>query len=449
MEKLYNFFKNIQKLKRKKRRGWLLHQIEDSESTASHIFRTAILSWVLGKEKGLNVERIIKMALVHDLCEVLTFDETPYDPLLPERIDKEEDRKKTSEILEKWPEFTLKQKEEKVRKKKQRELRAFKKLILDLPSGLKEEMENLWLDFEENVSQEAKFVNQADKAENLLQGLEYWERYGRIKVNLWLRWAKGIFDDPLIIEFEKAIERRFVEKPQKREEKMDKILDFLIGVGRLKSKERRKWIFRKVPNPEKVADHVFSTSLKTWVFSRGRGLNQKKLLKMALVHELGKAYLEDDTTPHFILFPNLREEIKELIKKPFKFFPEVREETLKNLRENYKASSGLSRKRKEKTFEKEYKKEKKSLEKLISGLSEGFKEEILGLWDQYYRGLSREGRFIQQIDILDNLFQASGYYQEDRDFPIESWWMEIGEKIEEPLLLDFIKSLYNKENISK
>jgi putative hydrolase of HD superfamily len=445
MERLYKFFKNIQNLKRKKRRGWLLHQIENSESTASHTFRTTLSSWVLGRETSLNTEKIIKMALVHDLCEALTFDETPYDPLLPKRIKNEEDIKKINEILEKWPEFTFEEKEEKVRRKRQREVRAFKKLVDDLPSALKTEMEELWIEFEDNITQEARFVNQVDKAENLLQGLEYWERYGRIKVDLWLRWAKGVFDNPLIIEFEKAIERRFVEKPEKRAEKMDKIVDFLTGAGRLKEIERRKWVFRKVPNPEKVADHVFSTALMTWVFSKGKNLNQKKLLKAALVHELGKSFLEKDSTPHFILFPNLREEIKEIMKEPFRFFPALRKETLENLKKKYKAESGLSSKRKEKNFEEEFKKERKSLERLIANLSEPFQEEILGLWEQYYCGLSEEGRFVQQVDILDNLFQASKYYTEDKNFPIESWWQEIGEKIEEPLLIEFIRSLYKKE----
>jgi putative hydrolase of HD superfamily len=442
MQDLNNFFTNIQKLKRKKRRGWLVHRIEDSESTASHIFRMAILSWILGREKGLNSEKVIKMALVHDLCEVFTFDETPYDPFLPKKIDSSKSQVEAKKILEKWPPFTLEQKEEKSKKKREREFRALNKLVANLKGDLKDEMIEIWLDFENGLSQEARFLKQTDKAENFLQGMEYWERYGTIKANLWIRWAKGLFDDPLLVEFEKAVERRFFGNPSERKSPMDKILDFLIEVGKLKSKKRKKWIFRKVTKPEKIADHVFLTSIMVWVFSQNKDLSQKKLLKMTLCHEFGKIYLED-STPHFILFPNLREEIRVLIQDPSRFFPKMREDVLKSFQKEYKPwFLNFPKRNKEKVFDKEYKKEKKSFKKVISLLPETLADEILNLWEQYYKGLSREGRFVQQIDILENFFQAINYYKENKDFPIEAWWSEIGEKIEEESLLSFIKLLH-------
>lgn len=445
MSKLCVFFENVQRLKRKKRRGWLVHRIEDSESTSSHIFRMAILSWILARGKGLNTEKVIKMALVHDLCEALTFDETPYDPLLPKKIGSVKAQKKAKEILEKWPKFTLEEKEEKDRKKMQREFKAFDKLVADLPQDLKNEMEELWLDFERGSSPEARFVRQTDKLENFLQGIEYWERYGTIQVKLWVRWAKGLFDDPLLIEFERAIERKFIEKPLKRGEKIDKTLDFLVEVGRLKNKERKKWIFRKVPRPEKIADHAFLSAIMAWVFSKGKKFNQKNLLKMALFHELGKVYLED-SAPHYVLFPNMREEIKMLVREPSKFFPEMREDILRNFQKKYKPLFfNFPKRSKGKVFEDEYRKEKKSLQNLISSLPESLADEILRLWEEYYKGLSREGRFMQQIDILENFFQAIKYYREDKNFPIETWWSEIGEKIEEESLLRFIKLLHKKK----
>jgi len=101
MKNILNFLIEVGKLKGKERRGWIVHQIKKPETTAEHIFHLAILAWVLGKSKKLNSERVIKIALIHDLCEVYAPDLTPYDPLLPK------DKKKIREVLEKWPRFTL------------------------------------------------------------------------------------------------------------------------------------------------------------------------------------------------------------------------------------------------------------------------------------------------------------------------------------------------------
>jgi len=100
MKDALNFLVEIAKLKGKKRRGWVVHQIKNPETTAEHIFHLAILVWVLGKQKKLNLERAMKLALIHDLCEVYAPDLTPYDPLLPK------DQKKIKEVLKKWPQFT-------------------------------------------------------------------------------------------------------------------------------------------------------------------------------------------------------------------------------------------------------------------------------------------------------------------------------------------------------
>ena len=203
MEELLNFFIEVGKLKRKPRRGWQVHQIKNSESTAEHIFRMTIIAWILGKKKKLNLEKTIKMALVHDLCEVYAPDLTPYDPLLPK------DKKKIMEVLKRWPKFTPTLKRKKYRAKYRIESRALDKLISKLPSDLKAEIKNLWLDFEKGLTKEGRFVRQVDKAENLLQGLEYWKKYGKIQYKLWMRWAKEILDDPVLLRFIRTLEDKF------------------------------------------------------------------------------------------------------------------------------------------------------------------------------------------------------------------------------------------------
>lgn len=206
MKELLNFFIEVGKLKRKFRKGWLIHGIKNSESTAEHIFRMTIIAWVLGKNKKLNMEKVIKIALVHDLCEVYAPDMTPYDPLLPK------DRKKAMEILKKWPKFTPSLKIKKYKNKYKIELLALKRLVSRLPLHLRKEILNLWLEFEKGLSKEGRFVKQVDKVENLLQGLEYWKKHGKIQHKLWMRWAKEILDDPVLIEFMKTLEEKFCKK---------------------------------------------------------------------------------------------------------------------------------------------------------------------------------------------------------------------------------------------
>jgi len=152
------------------------------------------------------MEKVIKIALVHDLCEVYAPDMTPYDPLLPK------DRKKAMEILKKWPKFTSSLKIKKYKNKYKIELLALKRLVSRLPLHLRKEILNLWLEFEKGLTKEGRFVKQVDKVENLLQGLEYWKKHGKIQHKLWMRWAKEILDDPVLIEFMRTLEEKFCKK---------------------------------------------------------------------------------------------------------------------------------------------------------------------------------------------------------------------------------------------
>jgi len=78
---LVSFLQALSDLKCIPRSGWLSHRIslQDVESVADHSFSTSVLSIVLANfevkmGRRVNVERVLKMALLHDLAEVLTFD---------------------------------------------------------------------------------------------------------------------------------------------------------------------------------------------------------------------------------------------------------------------------------------------------------------------------------------------------------------------------------------
>jgi len=211
MKNIFKFLIEISKLKGKKRRGWQIHKIKNPETTAEHIFHLAILVWILGKKKKLNIERAIKIALVHDICEVYSPDLTSYDAVAV----REKGRltiKDVAKIRPKLGRPTIKQRKKLEKIKQKLEARAMKKLTSKLSPEVKGEINQLWLDFEKGMSKEARFVKQADRMVNLLQGLEYWRKYGRIEYKLWVRRAKEVIDEPIFLEFLKEIEKEQIEK---------------------------------------------------------------------------------------------------------------------------------------------------------------------------------------------------------------------------------------------
>ena len=84
-----------------------------------------------------------------------------------------------------------------------------KKILAKLPSSLKDEINALWLDYEKGLTAEGRFVKQADKVINFLQGIEYWKKYGRIECHLWVRRIKEVVDDSALLELVKEIEKKF------------------------------------------------------------------------------------------------------------------------------------------------------------------------------------------------------------------------------------------------
>jgi putative hydrolase of HD superfamily len=76
-----DFLLNLSKMKSIPRSGWLSHDVslQDVESVADHTFSTSLLSMLLAdlevkRGVSVDVERVLRMALLHDLAESLTFD---------------------------------------------------------------------------------------------------------------------------------------------------------------------------------------------------------------------------------------------------------------------------------------------------------------------------------------------------------------------------------------
>ncbi len=142
-KRLIRFANIAGKLKKIKRKGWVRIGIKDPESVADHSFRTALLAMIFSDLKKINSEKVIRIALLHDLGESLIGDYT-----------KHEKEKMGREIVKK-------------------ERRAIKKILSFLPKNLKDKYEKLWREFDEGKTKEAKLVKEIDKLEMAIQAHEY------------------------------------------------------------------------------------------------------------------------------------------------------------------------------------------------------------------------------------------------------------------------------------
>ncbi|UCE37973.1 MAG: HD domain-containing protein [Thermoplasmata archaeon] len=133
-------FFRVGKLKRLLRSGWLRHKIPEPESVADHSFRTVFMAMVLGDTLDVDSSKLIRMAVVHDLAEVMAGDITPHDG-----ITREEKREKEEEGL--------------------------RELLLDISN--KEQILNLWMEYEKGESKEAKILREIDKLEMAITAVEY------------------------------------------------------------------------------------------------------------------------------------------------------------------------------------------------------------------------------------------------------------------------------------
>ena len=201
MKSILNFLIDTGKLKKVARRGIAFYGVKNPDSATDHVYRMAMMVWVLGKGKKINIERAFKIALIHDICKVITGDITPYDGLLPKN------KKKRGEFVKKWRRLLLHQKEKRYAEKLKKECKALKKLTSKLPVKLKKEIYNIWLDYHKGGSSEAKFVSQLDVAENLLEALEWYKQNKKFPTRPWWQHAEEVVDDPILLEFLKEIEK--------------------------------------------------------------------------------------------------------------------------------------------------------------------------------------------------------------------------------------------------
>ena len=175
-----------------------------------------------------------------------------------------------------------------------------------------------------------------------------------------------------------------------------KILEFAKTVGKLKRTKRIGWKLFNIPQSESVAEHSFRVAILAMVLAPKFKLNQEKVTKMALIHDVGEAIVGDI--------------IKYRGDKPHPSIQEIRQ------------------------------KEKEAIEKIFS-IIDG--QEYIKLYQEYEAMKTREAKFVKQIDRLEFMIQALEYEKKHKiKFPKEfSDWSSM--VMSEPKLKKILQKIEN------
>jgi putative hydrolase of HD superfamily len=186
-EKTLGFLPLAERLKRELRHSWLSDGRR--ESVAEHTWFMALMALLTHKrlEQPVSLERVLSMAIVHDLAEVEVGD-IPYFET--------GDRKA---------------------KKAELELAAIERIAKMLPAPEGEMVKQLWLEFEDGTTPEARFVRALDHLEVQVQhnlaDLSTWEpvEHGLVYTKMDERCAHDAFLRQLLVGVRTAAEIKMRE----------------------------------------------------------------------------------------------------------------------------------------------------------------------------------------------------------------------------------------------
>lgn len=158
------------------------------ESVAEHTWRMSLMAVLIGPylDQPVNMEKLLKMIIIHDLIEAEAGDVSALDVLRNPAI-------KTG--------------------KEQRERAAIENLRRHLDSPVGEEVYRLWYEFEEKSTYEAKVANAFDKLEVQLQhndaDIATWEE---IEFDMSYMMDKHVLFDQTLTQLKALIEKEAEDK---------------------------------------------------------------------------------------------------------------------------------------------------------------------------------------------------------------------------------------------
>ena len=188
-------------LKRVPRSGWLDRGVAPlaCESVADHSWRVTLLAWLTASTSGANLDldRVLRLALVHDLAEALAGDQTPYDRETVAGL-AGADR---TEFLDRRHEPG----EDRRTRKAAAERAAFAEMISTLPAALRDELAALQEEMLARETPEAQFVKAMDRVETFLQSREYAAEIPELPVASFAAEVAETITDPAAVGLRDAI----------------------------------------------------------------------------------------------------------------------------------------------------------------------------------------------------------------------------------------------------
>lgn len=166
----FTYYQMLFGLKNLYRQGWLVSGIakDRCESVADHSFAVAMLclQYAPVYPVEMDLDRLIRMALIHDCAESLVGDIIP------------------SENISQEAKYAL-------------ELEAVKQFMSVIPQS--EDWINLWVEFEQGESKESQFLKQMDKIEMLMQARIY-EGLESVNLSSFFNNTSAMFQDDFFLE---------------------------------------------------------------------------------------------------------------------------------------------------------------------------------------------------------------------------------------------------------
>jgi len=172
------------------------------------------------------------------------------------------------------------------------------------------------------------------------------------------------------------------------------IITFAKDVGKLKILKRTGWIRHKIPSPESVAEHSYRVAVLAMALAPHMKVDELKVIKMALIHDLGEAEIGDIVT----------------------------------IRGGKRLSNHKAK----------VEKERKGLEKILTSLDN--KEEYLKLFDEYEENKTPEAQFVKQLDRLEMAIQAQEY-ETSHNFILEEFFQTTDAEIVDENLREIMLGL--------
>ncbi|XP_078052517.1 5'-deoxynucleotidase HDDC2 [Augochlora pura] len=144
LQNLQEFMELIGRLKHMKRTGWVIRNVSDPETIAGHMYRMAMLSFLVDNNEQLDKIKIMQMTLIHDLAECIVGDITPHCG-----VDPDEKHRREDEAME---------------------------TICNLLGDKGPMILEMFREYEKQESPEAKYVKDLDRLDLIMQAYEYEKR---------------------------------------------------------------------------------------------------------------------------------------------------------------------------------------------------------------------------------------------------------------------------------